>query len=98
MTKEEYVLENDQIDAEILKLMDIQASLKHKYIAENSKFKVGDKVLVSTGDKHELGYVYDYFLWYDNSVHPCIRKLKKDGGLSIRLLKYNKETAVIEKL
>lgn len=80
MTKEEYEKISKEISEKMVALNEYREKIKHDYIVSNAPFKIGDKIIVNKGAKHEkicfvIGFKIDS--WKNRIVPNCV-KCKKD--------------------
>lgn len=78
MNKSEFNQKIIDINIEISKLNDLKKETEIKFIQENKKFEIGDKVKYH----NKIGVVAEIGLRFGEDVGYKINKIRKDGNIS----------------
>lgn len=113
MEKEQYLKELKELNDSMDSLKNKLRVLKTSYIADNSNFKIGDKVKivspphpffsiggkkVITSHSERFAYVDGFEIDYNKDVVPTLKKAKKDGSISQHKDWFNSNNSHIEKV
>lgn len=114
MDKREFLYRKKLVMGQIHALNTNLDKLEEKYIKENAKFKIGEKVKiitppykyysVSTGEEkitnhnERFAFIAGFEIDYKGDVIPILKKAKKDGSISLINDRYIANKSYIERI